>query len=152
MFKVDETDPEINGNNVRFRIYLPSIEKDKNFSVKVYVINKRDQFNINITAQDYPIAPEPISTVGDTLYGEIVKSRWCSDFIQMDPGTYIYRFEITGPELGSENTVRSLYFGDPCARETDTGIFSVFCIPAEKPPIWEDNTFKVPPLDEDYPL
>ena len=148
MFKVEETGPEIQGNNVRFRIYLPSIEKEHDFSVKVYVINKRDQFDVKVPAKAYTLNPEPTSPADDTLWGEVAKSRWCSEFIPMEPGTYIYRFEISGPELGSGNKVRSLYFGDPCARETDIGIFSVFRIPAEKPPAWEDSTFKVPPLNE----
>jgi len=148
MFKVEETGPEIQGNNVRFRIYLPSIEKEHDFSVKVYVINKRDQFDVKVPAKAYTLNPEPTSPADDTLWGEVAKSRWCSEFIPMEPGTYIYRFEISGPELGSGNKMRSLCFGDPCARETDIGIFSVFRIPAEKPSAWEDSTFKVPPLDE----
>lgn len=148
MFRVEETGPEIQGNNVRFRIYLPSIEKEKGFSVTVYVINKKDQFDVKVPANLYPLHPEPISPASDPLWGEISKNRWCSEFILMEPGTYIYRFEISGPDPGSGNKVRSLYFGDPCARETDIGIFSVFRIPAEKPPTWEDGAFKVPSLDE----
>lgn len=148
MFELEETGPEIQGDNVRFRIYLPSIEEDHGFSVKVYVINKRDQFDVNIKADVYNLAQECANLSGDTLWGEVTKSRWCSEFIQMDPGTYMYRFEITGSDRISGNKVRSLYFGDPCARETDIGIFSVFRIPAEKPPVWEDSEFYIPPFDE----
>jgi maltooligosyltrehalose trehalohydrolase len=148
MFRVEETGPEIQGNNVRFRIYLPSIEKDRGFSLKVYVINKRGQFDVNVPADIYELAPEPANPASDAVWGMVAKSHWCSKFIPMEPGTYLYRFEISGPERGSGNKVRSLYFGDPCARETDAGVFSVFRIPAEAPPRWEDGAFKVPPIDE----
>jgi maltooligosyltrehalose trehalohydrolase len=148
MFKAEETGPEIQGNNVRFRIYLPNVEEDRGFSVKVYVINKIDQFDVKVKAEDYVLTPEPANPSGDALWGDIAKTRWCSDLITMDPGTYLYRFEISGPDKESGDKVRSLYFGDPCARETDAGIFSVFRISAETPPSWEDDTFKVPPLDE----
>lgn len=148
MFKVEETGPKIEDNNVRFRIYLPSIDEDRGFSVKVYVINKIDQFDVNVPAKVYSLAPEPANPANDAEWGDVAKTRWCSGLISMDPGTYLYRFEISGPERESGDKVRSLYFGDPCARETDAGIFSVFRIPAETPPPWEDGTFKVPPLDE----
>lgn len=148
LFRVEETGPEIQGNNVRFRIHLPSIEKDLGFSLKVYVINKKFQFDVNVPANVYDLAPEPANPSGDDMWGQIAKSRWCSEFITMEPGTYLYRFEISGPLLGNGNMVRSLYFGDPCARETDAGVFSVFRIPADVPQQWDDGGFKVPPLDE----
>ncbi len=148
MFKAEETGPEIQGNNVRFRIYLPNVEVDRGFSVKVYVIDKIGQFDVKVKAEDHVLTPEPADPSGDALWGDIAKTRWCSDLIPMDPGTYLYRFEISGPDKKSGDKVRSLYFGDPCARETDAGIFSVFRISAETPPSWEDDAFKVPPLDE----
>lgn len=148
MFKLEETGPEIQGNNVRFRIYLPSIEYNRDFSVRVYFINKKDQFNVDVKADFYELKAEPANPNGDDAWGQVNKTRWCSDLIYLESGTYLYRFEITGPDIGSGNRVRSLYFGDPCARETDTGTFSVLRIPAEEPTVWEDSTFEVPPLDE----
>jgi maltooligosyltrehalose trehalohydrolase len=148
MFRVEKTGPEIKGNNVRFRIYLPSIEEERGFTVKVYVINKIGQFDVNVPADVYDLAPEPANPSGNALWGEVAKTRWCSEFISMNTGTYLYRFEISGPERKSGGKVRSLYFGDPCARETDAGVFSVFHIPTKTPPSWEDGAFKVPPLDE----
>ncbi|WP_406661675.1 alpha-amylase family glycosyl hydrolase [Methanolobus sp. ZRKC3] len=148
MFKIEETGPQIQGNDVRFRIDLPGIEQEKGFSAKVYVINKRGQFDVNIAADVYELKPEIASPDEDELWGEIARNRWCSDLIQMESGTYLYRFEISGPEQGNGNKVRSLYFGDPCARETDAGVFSVFHVPVENPAPWEDGTFKLPPLDE----
>ena len=44
--------------------------------------------------------------------------------------------------------MRSLYFGDPCARETDAGIFSVVRVPGYAPFAWSDDSYKTPPLDE----
>ena len=68
--------------------------------------------------------------------------------ITFQPGTYLYRFEITGPAKKSGQQVRSLFFGDPCARETDVGVFSVFRIQDGSSFTWNDADFKVPPLDE----
>jgi len=148
MFKAEETGPEIQGDKVRFRIYLPNIEEDRGFSVKVYVINKIGQFDVNVKADVYDLEPEPVNPAGDDEWGEVAKTCWCSKRIRLSPGTYLYRFEISGPDRERGDKVRSLYFGDPCARETDAGIFSVFRIPAETSPPWEDGAFKVPPLDE----
>ena len=148
MFSVNETGPEIQGNGVRFRIYLPSIEPSRGFSVKVYVINKKGQFDANVPADVYPLFPETGSSGTGGMWGGLRKTRWLSDLISLQPGTYLYRFEISGPARGSGNVVRSLYFGDPCARETDAGVFSVFRVNAAAPAPWNDGNFQVPPLDD----
>lgn len=148
MFTASETGPEIQDTKVRFRIHLPSIKKDLGFAVKVYVINKQGQFDINVPADVYELNPFTLNPSGDDLWGEIAKSRWQTDLIPLSPGTYLYRFEITGPARDGGGQVRSLYFGDPCARETDAGIFSVFNIPARTPHVWGDGNFKVPPLED----
>lgn len=147
MFTASETGPEIQGNEVRFRIYLPSIEVASGFAVKVYVINKQGQFDVNVPANVYDLLPAPPNPASDSPWGDIEKSRWQSDFIAFEPGTYLYRFEITGPARDIGQQVRSLYFGDPCARETDTGTFSVFRIPTQPPFPWNEDTFTVSPLD-----
>ena len=148
MFTASETGPEIQGNQVRFRIYLPSIEKDRGFTVKVYVISKQGQFDANVPADVYDLNPTPQNPAGNNLWGEIAKTRWQSDLITLSTGSYLYRFEITGPARDNGQQMRSLYFGDPCARETDGGVFSVFHIPAAGLPAWNDGNFKLPPLDE----
>jgi maltooligosyltrehalose trehalohydrolase len=148
MFNVSETGPEIQGNQVRFRIYLPSIEKNHGFTVKVYVINIRDQFDANVPADVYDLNQKPQNPPDDNLWGKIAKTRWQSDLIMLSPGTYLYRFEITGPAHNGGKQVRSLYFGDPCARETDVGVFSVLHIPAAAPYAWNDRNFKVTSMDE----
>ncbi len=148
MFTASESGPEIQGDKVRFRIHLPSVEQGRGFAVKVFVINKQGQLDVNVPADVYYLQPAPPSPAGVSLWGDIEKTRWQSDFITFSSGTYLYRFEISGPARDSAEQVRSLYFGDPCARETDMGIFSVFRIPVQTPPAWSDDTFTVPPLDE----
>lgn len=147
MFRIEETGPKVRENDARFRILLPGIEESRGFSVKVYLIDKKDQFNVNIRPEIFSLAPES-SNPDDESWGEIAKNNWCSETIPLDPGTYLYRFEITGPERGTGNSVRSLYFGDPFARETDAGIFSVLRIPPETRPAWDDGAFKVPLMEE----
>ena len=149
MFTASETGPEIHGTQVRFRICLPGVEKGRGFAVKVFVINKQGQFDAKVPANVYDLEPTPQSPAGDNLWGDIAKGRWQSDLITLPSGTYLYRFEITGPARDKKDQpVRSLYFGDPCARETDAGVFSVFHLPAPAPPVWNDAAFKVWPLDE----
>jgi len=148
MFTVTETGPDIQNDQVCFRIYLPGINSNQGFKVKVYVITKKDQFDANVPADVYNLHPVVGSEADDHLWGEISKTRWESDAITFQPGTYLYRFEITGPAKKSGQQVRSLFFGDPCARETDVGVFSVFRIQDGSSFTWNDADFKVPPLDE----
>jgi 1,4-alpha-glucan branching enzyme len=148
VFSVSETGPDIQNDQVRFRIYLPGIDSNRSFKVKVYVITKEDQFNVNVRADVYDLHPAIVNPDRDNLWGEIYKNRWESDVITFQPGTYLYRFEIIGPAKQDGKQVRSLYFGDPCARETDVGVFSIFRIHDGSPFIWNDANFEVPPLEE----
>lgn len=148
MFNNEELGPEVNGNTVRFRIYLPSVEQDKGFSVKVYVIDKQGQFDVNVPATVYDLTPVILNAGDDTAWGDVPKTLWQTTQIPLPDGVYLYRFEITGPAKNSGDQVRSLYFGDPCARETDAGIFSVVRVPIANSFDWKDDTFRVPPLDE----
>lgn len=148
MFRASETGPEIRGHEVRFRIFLPGIERERGFSVNVYVINKRDQFDANVPADLYELLPASDEGLEDRTWGDVSKTLWQTPFVPMTPGTYLYRFEIMGPARDSARRVRSLYFGDPCARETDSGVFSIVRIPAPADPSWDDGTFYVPPFDD----
>ena len=148
MFTASDTGPEIKGNKVRFRICLPSIENDHGFSVKVYVINKQGQFDIKVSANVYTLVQESADPAEDNHWGDIAKTRWHSEYIPFLPGTYLYRFEISGPSSDNQQQVRSLYFGDPCARETDAGIFSVFHVPNDTLFTWNDDNYKVPALND----
>src|SRR3974390_1483069 len=105
MFSIDELGPEVKGNTVRFRVYLPNIglEKEKGFSVKVYVIDKKDQFDVNVPSTPYDLTP--VTNAADPLWGEVAKTKWCSEPITLADGIYFYRFEITGPARGSGNRV-----------------------------------------------
>jgi maltooligosyltrehalose trehalohydrolase len=148
MFNLEELGPAVNGNNVRFQISLPSIEKKKNFSVKVLVINKQEQFDVNVRANEYKLEPAPMAFGTENLWGDIVKTQWRSEKILLPDGIYLYRFEITGPSRDSSEQIRSLYFGDPCARETDAGVFSVVTIPSREPFNWSDDAYRVPALND----
>ncbi len=147
MFLLSETGPEIQGNKVRFRILLPGIEPPA-FTVKVYIISKPGQFDVNIPALIHELQVDPILPGASGNWGDIPKNRWVSNFVTLPPGVYLYRFEISGPSPDEGNSVRSLYFGDPFARETDAGIFSVCRLPAPPQFAWNDINFQVPPLDE----
>ncbi len=148
MFSASETGPNVGEDGVRFRICLPGIEKNRGFTVKAYVIDRQGQFDANVPAEVHDLHPALPKTAAESLWGDIAKTTWLSDLVALPPGTYLYRFEIIGPAREGGQQARSLFFGDPCARETDAGIFSVFQIPARKPPAWNDDSFKVPPLDE----
>ena len=145
MFNINEVGPKIRGNNVEFRIYLPNITPDR-FKVRVYLISKEDQFNKNVPSSSFEL--NQVATP-DAKWGDLNKDQWISQPIPLDPQkTYLYRFEITGPSKhNSAKTVSSLYFGDPFAKDTADGIFSVVKI--EQPQTFTDNpTFKIPNLKD----
>lgn len=148
MFNVSETGPDIQGSRVRLRIDLPGIEQHRGFAVKAYVITKQGQFDATVPAEVYHLDPLPPTTGVDNRWGDVARNRWQSDLITLSPGTYLYRFEITGPGRDGGQPTRSLFFGDPCARETDAGVFSVFHIPKAPSPAWNDDAFRLPPLEE----
>ncbi|MGQ1785089.1 alpha-amylase family glycosyl hydrolase [Saccharicrinis sp. GN24d3] len=148
MFKINETGPEFRNKEVRFRIYLPNIDKSNGFSVKVYLIDKQGQFDADKPAQQHNLTPSPGGYVADEEWGDYNKTLWMSNWIQLVPGTWLYRFEISGPSKEKGNEVRSLFFGDPCARETDAGVFSVFRIDDQYIFFWEDEDYKVPPTND----
>ncbi len=144
MFESSALGPEVNGRTVRFRIALPNITAEKGYSVKVLVISKQDQFNPAVAAVEYDL--EPAGSYG--MWGDLPANIWRSKDITLDEGVYLYRFEITGPVYDTAMTTRSLYFGDPCARETDSGVFSVVRIGNRSPFSWNDEGFIIPPLDD----
>lgn len=148
MFTASETGPDIHGNQVRLRIDLPGIEQHRGFSVKAYIITKQSQFDANVPAAVYHLKPIPPDAADDNCWGDIDKTRWQSDRIALSAGTYLYRFEITGPGRDGGQQTRSLFFGDPCARETDAGVFSVFHMPHTPSPAWTDDAYTLPPLEE----
>jgi 1,4-alpha-glucan branching enzyme len=148
MFDSSETGPEITGNTVRFRVFLPSIDQNRGFAVKAYVIAKAGQFDANVPPTICDLTPAPTPAGVNPAWGDVNKTCWQSQPLSLNPGVYLYRFEITGPANGGTGQVRSLYFGDPCARETDTGVFSVLRMPANAPFQWTDTAFKVPTLDD----
>ena len=147
MYTISETGPEIRGNKVRFRIFLPGINGPL-FKVRVFFINKQLQFDTSIPANVHDLHHLSPSPSANNLWGDLARTLWQSEFITLPPGTYLYRFEISGPSVDDGSPVRSLYFADPCARETDTGIFSVFRLPAPSSFAWTDVNFKVPNTED----
>jgi len=71
MFNINESGPEVSSNTVLFRIFLPNIKKGKGFSIKVYLINKKGQFDVNIPANAYDLAPAIPPTGVDTMWGDV---------------------------------------------------------------------------------
>ncbi len=146
MFNISETGPEIQGTRVRFRIYLPNIRKESGFSVRVYIIGKKGQFDVEVPAIKMPL--QPVNDQEDFEWGESPKSLWRSEWAELTAGIWLYRFRITGPSKEDGKTVGSLFFGDPCARETDAGVFSVFRIEDTGHIHWNDQQFVVPPTKD----
>jgi maltooligosyltrehalose trehalohydrolase len=144
MFSLSEISPHVDSikHTVTFSIYLPSI-KSPNFSVNVLYINKANQFNKNVKAFKEPLTPV---TPSDPLWGDIDKGLWQSKTIDLPPGpgTYYYRFEIIGPSKNDGSQARSRYIGNPCARETSSGVFSVFHIDQPSFQITPSPGYKVP--------
>jgi len=145
MFDINEVGAKVTGNSVEFRIYLPNITPDR-FKVIAYLISKEDQFDKDIPSQ--PISLHKVEAF-DSRWGDLTKDLWISDPITLESGIYLYRYEITGSsKYNPTKTVSSLYFGDPFARDTADGIFSVVKIGQETQPLESNPTFKVPALKD----
>lgn len=60
-----------------------------------------------------------------------------------------YRYEIVGPsKSGSRGGARSLFFGDPYARETADGAFSLLRVESAPAPLMDPGGYKVPELKD----
>ncbi|QWV95136.1 hypothetical protein KP004_08145 [Geomonas oryzisoli] len=128
-------------STVTFSIFLPSIVSPA-FSVRVLYITKEDQFNKNVPSTAVTLKPAQ----ADGNWGQLDQSLWESAPQPIKPGaTYLYRYEITGPAKKGGGDVRSIFLGDPCARETSSGVFSVFATD-QTPFQWTDSAFKVPSI------
>ena len=86
MFNIDELGPEVKGNEIRFRIYLPGIEESKGFYAKVYVIDKRGQFDVDVPATPYDLAPAAPPVGADAMWGDVAKTLWQSEQISAAAG------------------------------------------------------------------
>jgi 1,4-alpha-glucan branching enzyme len=147
MFDISEVGPEFKDGKVRFRIYLPNVDANRGFKVRVFHIRKQDQFDPAVSAKVVDLGQSPIRP-GDPnpTWGDLAKNLWVSSFIDLAPDVYLYRFEIVGPATNGGQT-RSLYFGDPCAHETDAGVFSVLRVgPNPAQDKLADGSFQVPAL------
>jgi 1,4-alpha-glucan branching enzyme len=83
-----------------------------------------------------------------TSWGDVAKTRWQSDRITLSAGGLSLPLRNHRPRHATTgDQTRSLFFGDPCARETDAGVFSVFHVPRAASPAWTDGAFKLPPLE-----
>jgi 1,4-alpha-glucan branching enzyme len=130
----------VNQNKVTFKIPLPYINKNE-FSVRVHVIAKEDQFNSAVNSNVYEL-----HTSGEDrgLWEYIPENLWVSDAIPLVEGKeYVYRYQIEGTEHGTNNTVKSMFFGDPFTRRTSNGEFSTVKVQEETSFNWTDSNYKV---------
>ncbi len=144
MLTLKEIGPQVNGNEVVFSLYLPSIVSPQ-FTVYALCISKQSQFDKDVPAQRIPLSQKQIV---DSQWGKLDKGLWCSQPMTFSVVTYLYRYEIQGPSKKDGQPVRSLYFGDPFARETSSGVFSVFHIGAEAISITDPARFRVPAMND----
>lgn len=126
---------------VIFSICLPSISQS--FSVHLLYISKADQYDKSVPSSSIPLKLSP----NQGKWGDLAQLLWESDPMTLPDGTYFYRYEIRGPAKDGSGPVRSLYFGDPFARETSSGIFSIFRI-GRTPYTWQQPAFTVPALND----
>lgn len=135
--------PLITGAKVRFRIPLPSFNPN-DFQVKVYYIKRKDQFDKNVGAIDLVLTHQPNST--PSPWDNAQEDLWISEEIQLEPNEeYIYRFRI----IRKPDKKKSRFFGDPFARDTASGTFSLLKTSNESFR-WGDgeNNFKVPKCED----
>ncbi len=129
--------------NVTFRIPLPYITSS-DFEVKVLVIAKYEQFDESVPPLELALnySPRPNN---NTEWGDTPEDLWISEQISLETGLYFYRFEI----IKLANKSNSIYFGDPFAKETSSGVFSIFRVPVNNSSFnWSENNFQVPKFND----
>jgi maltooligosyltrehalose trehalohydrolase len=145
MFNLNEVGALVDDKTktVTFSIYLPGIGKEQ-FEVRIWYIGKEDQFNKDVSATVVNLQPV---VSPDPRWGDADKCLWQGAAASLEDGEYLYRYEIIGPSKSEPGKrARSIFFGDPFARETSSGTFSVFRI-GKKPYEWEnDSIFRVPSI------
>ncbi|MDX2215642.1 MAG: alpha-amylase family glycosyl hydrolase [Oculatellaceae cyanobacterium bins.114] len=150
MFNISEVGPLVTGNQVEFRLFLPSVNPT-DFEVNVYIIKRSQQFERTVPAQKFSLAITalPATPPGNDRWGDVPKDLWKVSVDLERNETYIYRYEIVGSSKeNAGNKVRSLFFGDPYARETANGIFSVVRVQDAPPPMNDPATYQVPELKD----
>jgi len=135
--------PAAAGVNVHFGVYLPGIEPDAGYAVRVLVIHERDRFAAGVP----PISFDLSRVAGDPdglWSADAAISRRTDGSHLGTPGTYVYRYTL----LRDGQTVTE-WFTDPFARATDdVGQLSAFTTPDQATPFaWSDDSWKVPDLE-----
>ncbi len=149
MFNISEVGPLVTSNQVEFRLFLPNVNPT-DFEVNVYIIKRAQQFDRTVQAEKVSLSAPNLSA--NDRWGDLPKGLWKGLWKPregLDPGeTYLYRYEIVGPSKDDvSKQVRSLFFGDPYARETADGVFSVVRVQAPPQPM-ADEAYKVPELKD----
>lgn len=144
MFNISDVGPVVRGNQVEFRIFLPNVQSP-DFEVNIYLIKRSQQFDKKVPAQKFSLS----ATSTSDLWGDLPKGLWTVTVTLERDEIYIYRYEIVGPSKTDGNQqVRSLFFGDPYARETADGVFSVVRVQDALPPLMDPPAYKVPALKD----
>jgi maltooligosyltrehalose trehalohydrolase len=144
MFNISEVGPIVRSNQVEFRLSLPNVTPP-DFEVNVYIIKRSQQFDRTVPAQKFALSA--VST--NDLWGDLPKGLWTTTVTLDRDETYIYRYELVGPaKTNADNQVRSLFFGDPYARDTADGVFSVVRVQDALPPLIDPPAYKVPTLKD----
>lgn len=131
-----------NENDLYLGIHLPSITSDKGYRLFADVIHSQDQFDPGIDAVAVELSYQPLGIYGLWQFiGSLGELNPAGHMGQ--PGRYLYRYRLL-----RENTVVSHYFPDPFATTSGSGTYSAFDYPPLPAHIWQDQTFKIPPLDQ----
>jgi maltooligosyltrehalose trehalohydrolase len=146
MFDISDVGPLVSGSQVDFRLYLPNIDP-ATFEVFVYIIKRSEQFDRSIPAQKIQLSASSPPT--NNSWGDLPKGLWNATATLVGGETYIYRYEIVGPSKSvSGSSTRSLFFGDPYARETADGTFSLLRVESAPAPLTDPAGYKVPELKD----
>jgi maltooligosyltrehalose trehalohydrolase len=141
--------PTAAGVAVKFGIYLPGINAQAGYDVRVRVIHKDDRFAPEISTMNFDLSPVPGSPNNLWQADIIIPVRPGTSFGK--PGTYLYRYQLLhhDPTSGTQDLL-TLWFTDPFARHTDdVGQLSSFVTPDTDPPFfWEDDNWKVPEVED----
>jgi maltooligosyltrehalose trehalohydrolase len=149
-----------------FGIYLPNITYTKGYQVLVRIIHEKDQFNLDIPAKNFLLTFDESDPLG-LWHATINLNEYKDEKSSFGTyGTYLYRYTLlrhtgnaatfpvynpmTKERFDMQADVITLFITDPFATDTGIGELSAFTIndPLYIPFQWDDDDFKVPPVDD----
>lgn len=128
LLPLDKLGPrEVAPASVQFGLYLPWVNPADGHRLSVKIIHEADQFIQDVQPLQFPLSHSMDGTYGDYWSAQVdirAADRPTPASAWGNPGTYVYRFQLTSPRLPEPLD----WIVDPFAREFGIGRLSAFTL------------------------